>query len=1319
MKKLLSLSLAILMFASLVFSVPFTVGAAKTELAKTSATSGDFTYTVLPDGTAEITGYTGSETILTTPSTLDGYKVTSIGTEAFYFCDELIEVTIPDGVISIGESAFCECYSLEKITLPDTVTSIGIAAFGWCRHLKEITIPAGVTIIPDSAFVDCQKLEKVTLSEGITSIGFSSFDYCMNLKEITIPESVTFIDGFAFFGCTSLTEITIPKNVACISFDAFADCTNLETIYVYNNECDLEFSSIPSTATIYCAEGSTAQAYAESNGNLYTLLSCTGNHTEVALKGYDATCENSGLTDGKKCSVCGEILLEQETIPATGHSFGEWVVSKEPTFYKDGVKTKSCSVCGDSESERIPMLSESHECDFTGKEIITKEPTCTEAGIKITYCSNPECSVYESSSVPAKGHTEVTDARVEPECENTGLTEGSHCADCGKVFVEQEVISATGHTEVVDKGYDATFESEGRTDGSHCSVCNKILVAQEVIPALPVNPADFTYTVLPDGTAEIIGYTGSETILNIPSILDGYKVTSIGDNAFLWCDSLIEVTIPDGVINIGDYAYKNCQSLEQVSIPESVTNIGQFAFGYCYNLDGITLPENVTNIGSCAFWDCTTLKEIVIPAGITSINYGTFNGCATLTKVALPEGITSIGNNAFTRCEFLSDITIPESVTTIGRQVFEGCISLTEITIPENVTSIGYAAFYECLSLETMYVYSTDCDLEFSNIPWETTIYCYEGSTAHDYSYSYGNPCVLLDYIKTMGFIYEVLPDGTAEITGYTGLETILTIPSALEGYIVTSIGVDAFTSCYSLEKITIPDTVTNIGEGAFGWCYNLKEITIPAGVTIIPDSAFVDCQKLEKVTLSEGITSIGFSSFDYCMNLKEITIPESVTFIDGFAFFGCTSLTEITIPKNVACISFDAFADCTNLETIYVYNNECDLEFSSIPSTATIYCYEGSTAQAYAESNGNLYILLSCTGDHTEVALKGYDATCENSGLTDGKKCSVCGFVTVIQTVIPAKGHSWDDGECSVCGEVCEHTAVNGECSTCGKKIDTISKVEGHSVSLGDNVAVNYYITIDDAIADDEDAKIVFTLPGNVEQTVYLKDTEATDAGYYVFSCEVNALQMTETVYAQVVATGYESEVYSYSVLEYAESLLKAVADGNTTYADAVPLVKAMLNYGASAQLHFGYNTDNLANNILSDEDKVIVDVNLDDYMPEITGKEEGVKVYGISLTLNSKTELNIYFTIDDEENIPEFFVDGESVTPVKVDNYYRIKIADIPAQNLDKVYVVTVGGLTAKYSPMSYGYMAMNTQSETVKNVIKALYAYNQAANVYIEKQ
>ena len=351
----------------------------------------------------------------------------------------------------------------------------------------------------------------------------------------------------------------------------------------------------------------------------------------------------------------------------------------------------------------------------------------------------------------------------------------------------------------------------------------------------------------------------------------------------------------------------------------------------------------------------------------------------------------------------------------------------------------------------------------------------------------------------------------------------------------------------------------------------------------------------------------------------------------------------------------------------------------------------------------------------HTEETIKGTAATCTETGLTDGKQCTVCETITVKQTEIPAKGHSFVNGECTVCGTACEHSYVNNKCEICGAINDIASKIEGYSISLGGNIAVNFYITLDDSIADD--AKVVFTLPNNKNQTVSVKDAEVTDAGYYVFTCEVNALQMTETVKAQIIATNYESDIYSYSVIEYAEDLLKEAEDGNTKYTDAVPLVKAMLNYGANAQIHFGYNTDNLANSILTDEDKVLQDVKLNSYMPKITGKEEGVRAHGVSLTLNSETELNIYFAIDNEDNIPEFFVNGESAIPVKVGDYYRIKIVDIPAQNLDKEYVVTVGGLTVKYSPMSYGYMAMYTQSNTVKNVIKALYAYNQAANAYIE--
>ena len=312
---------------------------------------------------------------------------------------------------------------------------------------------------------------------------------------------------------------------------------------------------------------------------------------------------------------------------------------------------------------------------------------------------------------------------------------------------------------------------------------------------------------------------------------------------------------------------------------------------------------------------------------------------------------------------------------------------------------------------------------------------------------------------------------------------------------------------------------------------------------------------------------------------------------------------------------------------------------------------------------------------------------------------------------------HTYIDGVCSSCGEVCEHTFVDDVCSTCGKAEDIAAKLEGYSIELGGNIAVNFHMTLSDDITSDEDAKVVFTLPNNKKQTVYIKDATVTDSGYYVFTCEVNALQMSESIKAQVVATEYESDIYSYSVVEYAEKLLKEAEGGNTEYTDAVPLVKSMLNYGANAQTYFGYRTDDLANKNLSEADKVLEDVKLLSYMPKITGKESGIRNHGVSLTLNSETELNIYFAIEDEDNIPDFCVNGASVTPVKAGDYYKIKIANISAQNLDEEYVVTVGGLTAKYSAMSYGYMAMYTQNNAIKNVIRALYAYNQAANAYIE--
>ena len=236
---------------------------------------------------------------------------------------------------------------------------------------------------------------------------------------------------------------------------------------------------------------------------------------------------------------------------------------------------------------------------------------------------------------------------------------------------------------------------------------------------------DFGYEILDDGTAEITGYNGEATELEIPSALDGYTVTSIGDHTFHNYESLTSVTIPDSVTSIGWYAFSCCRNLTDITIPDSVTSIGGFAFDICKSLTSITIPDSVTSIGCSPFNDCTALTNIevnekntsyssingnlynknkteliqyavgktdtsfTIPDGVTSIGDWAFAGCASLTNVTVPDSVASIGENAFENCENIKNITIPNSVTSIGVFAFEDCTSLTSITIPDSVTSIA------------------------------------------------------------------------------------------------------------------------------------------------------------------------------------------------------------------------------------------------------------------------------------------------------------------------------------------------------------------------------------------------------------------------------------------------------------------------------------------------------------------------------------------------------------------------------------------------------------------------------------------------------
>ncbi|MBQ8514727.1 MAG: leucine-rich repeat domain-containing protein [Ruminococcus sp.] len=135
----------------------------------------------------------------------------------------------------------------------------------------------------------------------------------------------------------------------------------------------------------------------------------------------------------------------------------------------------------------------------------------------------------------------------------------------------------------------------------------------------------------------------------------------------------------------------------------------------------------------------------------------------------------------------------------------------------------------------------------------------------------------------------------------------------------VTSIGRQAFSACSVLKKVTMPETVTSFGAGVFDACSALEEVTLPGGIEELPQAAFYECTALTKVTLPEGLTTIGSEAFYNCAALTELTLPESTDAIADYAFQGCEALTELKLPAATVNLGQYVFQDCGSLEAITV----------------------------------------------------------------------------------------------------------------------------------------------------------------------------------------------------------------------------------------------------------------------------------------------------------------------------------------------------------------------------------------------------------------